>query len=167
MTSKPVELERAARAPSVEAAAMLRPLGRPEGESPYRIHAELQETMHDLVGIIRDETGLNEAIRRIASYKERLRNVSVPGGRAYNPGWNLALDLHSMLLIAETCATSALLRRESRGGHTREDYPKPDAAWGKKNIVTVKKGDALVQRTDPLPEMPDELAKLLEEAATP
>ncbi|MBM4420109.1 MAG: fumarate reductase/succinate dehydrogenase flavoprotein subunit [Chloroflexi bacterium] len=147
------------------AAAMLKPLGAGDGENPYRIQSELQETMHELVGIIRDESGLKEAIRRIQTYKERLEQVRVPGGRAYNPGWNLALELRSLLMVAEASATSALMRQESRGGHTREDFPKTDGEWGKKNIVSMRQGDTLVQRTEPLPIVPDELKKILEEGA--
>jgi len=146
------------------AKTMLRPFDAKGAESPYAIHADLQSTMHDLVGIIRTESELTEAVARLEALKARLEKVGVQGGRAYNPGWNLALDLHSMLEVSEVTTRSALLRQESRGGHTRDDYPKPDAAWAKKNIVTRKRGSALEQRTDPLPEMPPELAKLFEEA---
>ena len=144
--------------------AMLRPFGPTAGENPYTIHADLQDTMQDLVGIIRTESELRRALTKLEELNARLDRVSVQGGRAYNPGWNLALDLHSMLEVAEVTTRSALLRTESRGGHTREDFPKSDAAWGRKNIVTTKRGGTMVQRTDPLLEMPLELAKLFEEA---
>ena len=143
---------------------MLRPFGPTAGENPYTIHADLQDTMQDLVGIIRTESELRSALTKLEELNARLDRVSVQGGRVYNPGWNLALDLHSMLEVAEVTTRSALLRTESRGGHTREDFPKTDSAWGKKNIVTTKRGGTMVQRTDPLLEMPPELAKLFEEA---
>jgi len=146
------------------AKTMLRPFETKGGENPYAIHADLQNTMQDLVGIIRTESELTEALARLEVLEARLEKVGVRGGRAYNPGWHLALDLHSMLEVSEVTTRSALLRRESRGGHTRDDYPKPDAAWAKKNVVTTKRNGALEQRTDPLPEMPADLAKLFEEA---
>lgn len=156
-TIDPVQLDSAAL-------TMLRPFAAAAGENPYAIHADLQDTMQSLVGIIRTDAELRSALNKIEELNARLEKVRVEGGRAYNPGWNLALDLHSMLEVAEVTTRSALLRTESRGGHTREDFPKTDAAWGKKNIVTTKRAGAMVQRTDPLLEMPADLAKLFEEA---
>ncbi|HEY8862481.1 MAG TPA: fumarate reductase/succinate dehydrogenase flavoprotein subunit, partial [Candidatus Limnocylindria bacterium] len=85
----------------------------------------------------------------------------VEGNRQFNPGWHLALDLRSMLTISKAVTRSALLRTESRGGHTREDFPKSDAAWGTKNVVTRKRGTQLELATDPLPQMPEELRQLV------
>jgi succinate dehydrogenase / fumarate reductase flavoprotein subunit len=149
----------------VEAVAreILAPLGRARGENPYAIQQSLQETMHSLVGIIRTESELREALTRIAELKDRATRVGVEGGRAYNPGWHTAIDLRSLLTVAECSALAALERTESRGGHTREDYPKTDPAWGKVNVaLRIKDGGVVVAR-EPLLEMPAELRKLFEE----
>ncbi|MGH9106511.1 MAG: fumarate reductase/succinate dehydrogenase flavoprotein subunit [Acidimicrobiales bacterium] len=137
--------------------------GRPE-ENPYAIHQELQETMQDLVGIIRVEEELKEALDKIATLVERAAGASVEGNRQYNPGWHLALDLRNMLLVSEAVASSALERQESRGGHTRDDYPMTDPYWGDQNVVVELKPPtvgALTVRRQPLPQPPPELAKLL------
>ena len=139
------------------------PLERGEGENPYALHHELQETMQDLVGIIRVRSELQHAIVRIGALRARAARAAVAGGRTYNPAWHLALDLKTMLTVSEGIARSALMREESRGGHTRSDYPSPDKEWGKKNIVTRKKDGALDLRTEPLPELPKELQPLLGE----
>jgi succinate dehydrogenase / fumarate reductase flavoprotein subunit len=148
------QLEEAAR-------AMLAPFETEGGENPYALHAELQETMHTLVGIIRTETELQEAISRLAELAARVEHVTVEGNRQFNPGWHLALDLRSMVTVAEACARSAELRRESRGGHTREDYPKADPEWGKKNVVTRRRGGKLELTTEPLPQIPEDLRRLV------
>ena len=101
----------------------LAPFSRTDGENPYTVHAELQQTMNDLVGIIRRESEVRDALAALEKFKERAANLSVPGERAYNPGWHYAQDLRNMLLVAECVAMAALERKESRGGHTREDYP--------------------------------------------
>jgi len=147
----------------VEAAArsMLAPFEAEGGENPYALHAELQETMQGLVGIIRTEAELNEAVGALDRLEERLDRVTVEGNRQFNPGWHLALDLRSMLTISKAVARSALLRTESRGGHTREDFPKSDPQWGTKNVVTRKRGRQLELTTDPLPQMPEELRQLV------
>jgi len=147
----------------VEAAArsMLAPFEAEGGENPYALHAELQETMQGLVGIIRTEAELKEAVGALDRLEERLDRVTVEGNRQFNPGWHLALDLRSMLTISKAVTRSALLRTESRGGHTREDFPKSDAAWGTKNVVTRKRGTQLELATDPLPQMPEELRQLV------
>jgi succinate dehydrogenase / fumarate reductase flavoprotein subunit len=143
------------------AAEVVAPLERPEGENPYALQAELQETMQDFVGIIRTQSELRQAVLRIDALRARAGRTAVAGGRIYNPSWHLALDLQTMLLIAEAVTRSALLREESRGGHTRDDFPKPDAAWGKKNVVTRRRAGQLELRTEPLPEVPEELQVLL------
>jgi succinate dehydrogenase / fumarate reductase flavoprotein subunit len=117
--------------------------------------------MQGLVGIIRTEAELNEAVGALDRLEERLDRVTVEGNRQFNPGWHLALDLRSMLTISKAVARSALLRTESRGGHTREDFPKSDPQWGTKNVVTRKRGRQLELTTDPLPQMPEELRQLV------
>lgn len=99
------------------------------GENPYTLHAELQQVMNDLVGIIRTASEMTAALGRLAELRARLRGVVVEGHRQYNPGWHLALDLRNMLMVSEAVASSALLRTESRGGHTREDHPVLDPEW--------------------------------------
>jgi len=131
------------------------------GENPYALHAELQDTMQALVGIIRTEAELQQAIVKVDALSERLERVTVEGNRQFNPGWHLALDLRSMLTVSKACARSALMRKESRGGHTREDYPKTDPEWGKKNVVTRKRGDVLELTAEPLPQIPEELRQLV------
>lgn len=98
-------------------------------ENPYTLHAELQQAMNDLAGIIRKEDELREALGKIDELKRRYENVTVEGGRIFNPGWHLAIDMRNMLLVSECVAKAALQRTESRGGHTRDDYPKMDAQW--------------------------------------
>ncbi len=104
-------------------------------ENPYAVQQELQDVMQDLVGIIRVETELKEALEKIAALGARAAAVSVEGNRQYNPGWHLALDLRNMVLVAESVALAALERQESRGGHTREDFPMTDPYWGGLNVV--------------------------------
>ncbi len=142
---------------------MLEPFNRTSGENPYTIQAELQDTMHNLVGIIRVEAELKEAIRKLEMLKDRARRVRVEGGRVYNPGWHTALDLASLLTVAECCAMAALERKESRGGHTREDHPYTDDTWGTVNLVSRQKGDRPELRREPLPQMPPELKALFQE----
>jgi succinate dehydrogenase / fumarate reductase flavoprotein subunit len=141
----------------------LEPFTRGRGENPYAIQHELQETMQRLVGIIRTESELREAVGTIEQLKERAGRVRVEGGGAYNPGWHTALDLGSLLTVAECSTLAALERRESRGGHTREDYPKADPEWGKVNVVLRRKDGGLTLAREPLPDLPAELQKLLGE----
>ncbi len=141
----------------------LAPLTRSGNENPYSIQAELQETMHNLVGIIRREADLKEALKKIETLKERVKKVRVEGGRTYNPGWHTALDLRSLLTVAECSAMAALERKESRGGHTRDDHPYTDDTWAKYNIVLRLKDGQLTHTREPLPEMPPELRELVRE----
>lgn len=104
-------------------------------ENPYTLHAELQESMNDLAGIIRKEGELEEALGKIDELKKRYANVVVEGGRIFNPGWHLAIDLRNMLLVSECVAKAALQRTESRGGHTRDDHPQMDRTWRNKLLV--------------------------------
>jgi succinate dehydrogenase / fumarate reductase flavoprotein subunit len=149
----------------VEAAAraMLEPFDRSGGENPYAIQAELQETMQNLVGIIRTESEMRQALGKIEALKERARKVRVDGGRVYNPGWHTALDLGSLLTVAECTTLAALERKESRGGHTRDDHPYTDDAWGKLNVVLRLRDGAVQVSREPLPEMPAELRALFQE----
>ena len=146
------------------AAEMNEPFAREEGEGPYDIQRDLQETMHTLAGIIRTEAELLEARERIEALKQRAARVRVHGHRQYNPGWHLALDLPALLTVSEATARAANLRQESRGGHTRDDYPDPDDEWGARNVVVRKGADGGMDvTTAPLPEMPAELRRLFEE----
>jgi succinate dehydrogenase / fumarate reductase, flavoprotein subunit len=142
---------------------MVAPFDGKGGENPYAIHADLQDCMQELVGIIRTEKELKQALDKLASFKQRLAKVSVEGNRQYNPGWHLALDLYSMLEVSETATLAAIERKESRGGHTRDDYPKADPKFAKVNVVVRKRQDELRISQEPLPEMPEELKKLVEE----
>jgi succinate dehydrogenase / fumarate reductase flavoprotein subunit len=146
------------------ARAALAPFEREGGENPYTVQHDLQQTMHDLVGIIRTEPEMGQALERIAALKERVANLSVEGHRQYNPGWHLALDLPHMLIVSECIARAALERQESRGGHTRDDFPAADAEWAKTNLVCSRTpdGEVAVAR-QPLPQMPPELAEIFEE----
>jgi succinate dehydrogenase / fumarate reductase, flavoprotein subunit len=142
---------------------MLAPFERLEGESPYTIHGDLQNTMQNLVGIFRNEGDLQRALSEIETLKERAARVRVEGSRLFNPGWHLTRDLRSMLTVAEAVTRSALARRESRGAHSRIDYPGLDDAWGKKHNVVVKKAGMMTLAEVPVLEMPDELKQLLAE----
>jgi succinate dehydrogenase / fumarate reductase flavoprotein subunit len=145
------------------ARAALAPFDREGGENPYTVQHDLQQTMHDLVGIIRTAPEMQEALERIAALKERVANLSVEGHRQYNPGWHLALDLPHMLTVSECIARAALEREESRGGHTRDDFPATDPAWGKLNLICSRAPDGSVALTrQPLPQMPSELAEVFE-----
>ena len=137
----------------------------PEAENPYQLQAELQEVMQHLVGIIRTESELVEAQARITELARRAEQVGAWGNRQYNPGWHLALDLRSMLTVAECVAVAALARRESRGGHTRADFPRPDPEFGRINQVLRMRDGRIELTAEPLPELPAELAALLADPA--
>jgi succinate dehydrogenase / fumarate reductase flavoprotein subunit len=145
------------------AATSLAPFERERGENPYAVHQDLQQTMQELVGIIRTEGELKSALEKLALLQDRAAGVRVEGNRQYNPGWHLALDLRSLLAVSECVATAALERKESRGGHTRDDYPKADPELGKVNMVLRQDGGELGLRREPLPEMPEDLRQLFEE----
>ncbi|MBI2087730.1 MAG: fumarate reductase/succinate dehydrogenase flavoprotein subunit [Deltaproteobacteria bacterium] len=149
----------------VEATAqqLVAPFDGKGGENPYAIHADLQDCMQTQVGIIRTEKELKQALDKLATFKQRLTQVSVEGNRQYNPGWHLALDLYSMLEVSEAVTLAAIERKESRGGHTRDDYPQTDPKFAKVNVVVRKRQGELRISQEPLPEMPEELRKLVEE----
>ncbi|MDE0034481.1 MAG: fumarate reductase/succinate dehydrogenase flavoprotein subunit, partial [Deltaproteobacteria bacterium] len=142
---------------------MLEPFNDRGDENPYTIHSELQRTMHNLVGIIRTESEMLKAMEEIAAYKDRAERVKVEGGRRFNPGWHLALDLRNLLAVAEAATLSALECKESRGGHTRDDFPDPDPKYGSVNVVTRTQNGTISVSLEPLPEMPEELRKIVEE----
>jgi succinate dehydrogenase / fumarate reductase flavoprotein subunit len=142
---------------------MLAPFENAGSENPYKIHAELQDCMQNLVGIIRVESELKQALDVIQGLKERSQRCKVEGNRQFNTGWHLALDLHSLLTFAEAATLAAIERKESRGGHTRDDYPNTDPKFAKVNIVVRKRDGGLTLAQEPLPELPDELKELLEE----
>jgi succinate dehydrogenase / fumarate reductase flavoprotein subunit len=144
-------------------ATALAPLERPEGESPYAIHAELQTIMNDLVGLIRRESEMKTALVELDKLRAREAQVSAPGGRAYNPGWHLALDLRNMLVVAECVAQAALERQESRGGHTRDDYPAMSPEWRKVNLICSLDADGDVTlRRQPMEPMRTDLLELFD-----
>ena len=145
-------------------AEALAPLERQGGENPYTIHAELQESMHALVGIIRTESELTQALEKIAALRTRIANLSVEGKRRYNPGWHLSLDLPNMLTVSECIAKAALERQESRGGHTRDDFPKPTPEWGALNLICSNDNGTVALTRQDLPQMPDDLATLFQES---
>ncbi|MDO8615987.1 MAG: fumarate reductase/succinate dehydrogenase flavoprotein subunit [Dehalococcoidia bacterium] len=150
-----------------EADAVARELAAPferDGESPYAVQRDLQSAMQELVGIIRTQPELEEALQKIQELKERAQHAGVEGNRQYNPGWHLALDLQSLLTVSEAVTRAALERKESRGAHTRDDFPKTEPEWGKVNIA-VRQGPSgtMTIQKEPLPQMPGELAALLEE----
>ncbi len=142
---------------------MLEPFARSEGESPYRIHEALQDAMQSYVGIFRNEEDLGKGLSELQVLKERASRLRVEGSRLFNPGWHLARDLKSMLTVSEAVALSALERRESRGAHSRIDYPNYDDSWGKQNNIVVRDGDKMKLKQRPTGEMPFELKQILEE----
>jgi succinate dehydrogenase / fumarate reductase flavoprotein subunit len=150
----PGQIEDAAR-------SMLAFFERSDGESPYTIHRDLQETMQNLVGIFRNEEDLSRALEKLEKLKERTGRLSVEGSRLFNPGWHLAQDLKAMLTVSEAVTRSALARQESRGAHSRIDYAGPNPAWGAKNNVIVREGSTMALRQTPVPEMPNELKQLV------
>jgi succinate dehydrogenase / fumarate reductase flavoprotein subunit len=163
--------ERADRAPSgssdegqIEEATkeMLAFFERPEGESPYAVHRDLTETMQSLVGIFRNEDDLEGGLAKIRELQDRAGRLRVEGSRLFNPGWHLARDLKAMLTVSEAVARSALLRRESRGAHSRTDFANSDPSWGKRNIVVSRRGGAMELSERPVPEPPPDLKALME-----
>ena len=146
----------------------LAPFERTEGENPYTIQHDLQEMMQANVGIIRTQSELDFALAELEKFTERVKNIAVKGGRAYNPGWNLTTDLPAMLAVCKTVAMGAALRKESRGGHTREDFPAASEEFSKFNLAHSSNGgnwDSPIETTEsPLLPIPQELKALLEEA---
>ena len=135
--------------------------GSGDAEDPYRLHEELQEMMGSLVGIFRTEEDLTDAILRLEELRRRWGSVRVGGGRAYNPSWGLVYEVRNMLIVSEAIARSAKTRRESRGAHSRLDFPDPDPVWAKKNTVARFAGETMKISTTPLPAMPNDLRQLI------
>jgi succinate dehydrogenase / fumarate reductase flavoprotein subunit len=149
------------------AAEMMSHFERDGAENPYTLHRQLQETMQNLVGIIRTQSELEQALAQIRELQARSRNTGVEGNRQYNPGWHLAMDLRSLLAVSEAATMAALERRESRGGHTRDDFPGTSAEFGRVNVAVRMGPDGRPQVSqEPLPRMPPELAALVDGQVT-
>jgi succinate dehydrogenase / fumarate reductase, flavoprotein subunit len=155
-------------AAEVDAAAnrALEPFGRDTGagESPYNVQHDLQLMMQDLVGIVRREEEMRQALEGLARLRERVAHVAVPGNREYNPGWHTALDLGNLLTVSEAITRSALERKESRGGHFRDDYPEKNPEYAKFNIL-LRRGNngAMILSREPIPELRGDLKSVIEE----
>src|SRR6266705_1380545 len=133
-------------------------------EAPYQAQFDLQEMMQNLVGIVRREEEMKQALEGIRRLNERVRRIGVTGHREFNPGWHTALDLPNMLTVSECITRSALERKESRGAHFREDLPEKDPAFGNLNIIVFKGKDGSMQlKREPIPEMPAELKQIIAE----
>jgi succinate dehydrogenase / fumarate reductase flavoprotein subunit len=155
-------------APEVEAEEVLHatrellaPFEHSQGESPYQIHRELEDTMQNHVGIFRDEKDLQRGLRELELLNARAARLKVDGSRMFNPGWHLARDLKSMLTVSKAVALSAQARKESRGAHSRIDFPNYDETWGKQHNIIAREGDGMVLRQLPIMEMPDELKEIV------
>jgi len=143
---------------------ILGPLERESGENPYDVWHDLQDVMQDLVGIIRRKGELEDAIKRLTELRPRVAGVKAPGGRQFNPGWHLAMDLRNMLVVSECTARAALIREESRGGHTREDFPAMDPKWRLVNLVCAVAGDEVTVNPKPLPTIRRDLLELFDKS---
>ena len=143
-------------------AEALAPFERAVGENPYTVHAEVQDTMFNLVGIIRNEAEIKTALVELGKLRERATVVRAEGKPAYNPGWHEALDLRNILLMAECVAQAALERQESRGGHTREDFPEMSPEWRKVNLMLTLEDDKIVLTKQPMVPMRDDLLALFD-----
>jgi succinate dehydrogenase / fumarate reductase flavoprotein subunit len=142
----------------------LAPFERRDGENPYQVQKDLQDTMQNLVGIVRNESEMREALGNIDGFKKRAENAAVSGNREYNPGWHTALDLENLLTVSEGITRAALERKESRGAQFRDDYPEKNEQFAKVNTMIAKAADGSMQvRLEPLPEMPDYLKLIIEE----
>jgi succinate dehydrogenase / fumarate reductase, flavoprotein subunit len=142
----------------------LEPFARTSGEGPFQVQRHLQQTMQDLVGIVRRESELRQAIEAIQQLRARAQKVSVTGNREYNPGWHTACDLEHLFIVSEAIARAALERKESRGAHFRDDFPTKDAAFSTVNFLIQKtaSGEMHVEPI-PIPPMAPELKQLIEE----
>jgi succinate dehydrogenase / fumarate reductase flavoprotein subunit len=142
----------------------LAPFDRSDAENPYAIQKDLQDTMQDLVGIVRNESEMHEALEKIGNFKTRAEKTAATGNREYNPGWHTALDLKNLLTVSDAITRAALERKESRGAQFREDYPDKEERFSKVNTIVSKSADGSMQvRLEPLPEMPDYLKQVIEE----
>ena len=133
------------------------------GENPYKVQEDLQGSMQALVGIVRTESEMQEAVQRLAGFNERASRVGVSGGREYHAGWHTSLDLRNLLTVSEAIALSAIERKESRGGHFREDYPDKVNEFSRINVMVKQSGDSMRVSRVPIPPIPDELKQVIEE----
>ena len=148
------------------ATELLKPFNQKNGENPYEVMDQLQKMMDAHVGIVREEKELQKAIDSLAQLKSKVKNVKAAGDRTYNPGWQTCLDLENMLIVSEAITRAAMERKESRGGHTRIDYPESSAEYAKFNFVLRKKGEEMRVEKEPLPKMPAALEILIKEGTT-
>lgn len=137
---------------------------RKDGENPYSLHLDIQKMMQDNVGIVRTDEELRFALKALEEFEQRVEKVAVSGGRGYNPGWNLAMDLRSMVVTSRAIAMAALERKESRGGHSRIDFPNYDKHFSKINHVISNDNGVMKLRADALPVVSAELKQYVEEA---
>jgi succinate dehydrogenase / fumarate reductase, flavoprotein subunit len=140
---------------------LLAPFSNTGSESPYAVHRDLQKTMQSLVGIFRTEEDLKKAFEEMEQLKPRAAKASVEGSRMFNPGWHMYREMKSMLTVSEAVALSALARKESRGAHSRIDYPNYDPVWEKKHNVIVREGNEMVRKESPVEEMPEDLKQFV------
>ena len=166
--SAAAEHARGSEAPRVEAEQvleatqeMLAPFEMTQGESPYQIHRELQDTMQNHVGIFRTEEDLKRGLGELELLNARAARLKVEGSRLFNPGWHLARDLQSMLTVSQAVALSAQARKESRGAHSRIDYPNYDETWAKQHNIVVREGDEMTLKQLAVMDMPAELKELV------
>jgi succinate dehydrogenase / fumarate reductase flavoprotein subunit len=155
--------------PEADAAvgAALAPFDRAGADTPYAIQHELQDMMQELVGIVRVEAEMKRALEGVGKLDERAKKVGVRGNREYNPGWHTALDLRHLMIVSEAITRAAIERKESRGGHFRDDYPDKDPAFGAFNTV-IKKGAGGEMQLErrPIPPLPADLKAIIEEQKT-
>ena len=154
--------------PDTEVEATMREALQPferDGENPFAVQSALQAVMQRHASIIRDKSGLETALTELEQLKRRAGNVGITGSREYNPGWHTAIDLRSLLVVSEATARAALERTESRGAHTRSDYPDSDERQAREQIVIKKEGDRMVVRREAQPPLPADLMKLIKEGA--
>jgi succinate dehydrogenase / fumarate reductase flavoprotein subunit len=140
---------------------LLAPFSNTGTESPYAVHRDLQTIMQSLVGIFRTEEDLKKAFAELEQLKARAAKASVEGSRLFNPGWHLSRDLKSMLVCSEAVALSALARTESRGAHSRIDYPNYDPVWAKKHNIIVNEAGEMKRKESPVEEMPPDLKEFV------
>ena len=155
--------------PDAEVEATIRdalaPFEHEGGENPFAVQSALQAVMQRNAGIIRDKSGLETALTELEKLKGRARKVGITGSREYNPGWHTAMDLRSLLVVSEATARAALERTESRGAHTRSDYPDSDERQAREHIVIKKEGDRMLVRREAQPPLPADLMQLIKEGA--
>ncbi|HXN96131.1 MAG TPA: FAD-binding protein, partial [Candidatus Acidoferrales bacterium] len=142
---------------------LLAPFSNSGTESPYAVHRDLQEVMQNLVGIYRTKEDLEKALDELEKLRVRAAKASVEGSRLFNPGWHLSCDLKAMLIVSEAVTDSALARTESRGAHSRIDYPNLDSVWERKHNIVVRESGAMKRRESPIEAMPEELKQILAE----